>query len=83
MKLWTSQMVEAFGGEVCGLAVPTVAILLLNAGAMDMRILNWLQMLVVPVLGLLGFRIDLRWNEHEGERNASKRNPEVPHYVCL
>jgi MFS family permease len=52
MKLWTSQTIEAVGGEVTNLALPTVAILLLNAGAMDMGVLNGLQMLAVPLLGL-------------------------------
>jgi MFS family permease len=52
MRLWTSQTIEAFGGEVTNLALPTVAILLLNAGALEMGILNGLQTLAVPVLGL-------------------------------
>ncbi|MGD0423364.1 MAG: MFS transporter [Candidatus Bathyarchaeia archaeon] len=52
MRLWVSQTIEAVGGEVTNLALPTVAILLLNAGAMDMGILNGLQMLPVPVLGV-------------------------------
>jgi len=53
MRLWSSQTIEAVGAQVTSLALPTVAILLLNAGSMDMGILNGLQTLPVPVLGLL------------------------------
>ena len=52
MRLWISQTIEAVGGQVTSLALPTVAILLFNAGAMDMGILSGLRMLPIPVLGL-------------------------------
>ena len=51
MRLWISQTIEAIGGQVTTLALPAVAILL-NAGAMDMGILNGLRMLPIPLLGM-------------------------------
>ena len=61
MRLWTSQTIEAVGGEFTSLALPTVAILLLNAGPLEMGILYGLQSLAAPVLGLfVGVWVD-RW----------------------
>jgi len=48
-----SETVGAFGRQVTGLALPTVAILLLGAGPFEMGILGALSVLAFPVLGLL------------------------------
>jgi len=53
LRLWLSETVGAFGRQVTGLALPTVAILLLGAGPFEMGILGALSVLAFPVLGLL------------------------------
>jgi len=61
LRLWVSETVGAFGRQVTGLALPTVAILLLGAGPFEMGILGSLQMLAFPILGLaVGVWVD-RW----------------------
>ncbi len=58
-RLLTGQMVVNFGGQVSALAVPTVAILYLNAGPMEVGILAALPWLPSPLLGpLAGALID-------------------------
>jgi len=52
MRLWTSETIGALGRQITGLAMPTVAILLLSAGPFEMGVLNGLQLLAFPVLGL-------------------------------
>jgi len=53
IRLWTSETIGAFGRQVTGLALPTVAILLLKAGPFEMGVLNGLQVLAFPILGLV------------------------------
>lgn len=53
MRLWASETIGAFGRQVTGLALPTVAILLLKAGPFEMGVLNGLQVLAFPILGLV------------------------------
>ncbi len=53
MRLWTSETIGAFGRQVTALALPTVAILMLNAGPFEMGVLNGLEDLAFPLLGLL------------------------------
>ncbi len=53
MRLWTAQTVGVFGRQVTALALPTVAIFLLNAGPFEIGILNGLEDLAFPILGLL------------------------------
>lgn len=53
MRLWTSETIGAFGRQVTGLALPTVAILLLKAGPFEMGMLNGLQVLAFPIFGLI------------------------------
>jgi predicted MFS family arabinose efflux permease len=48
-----SETIGAFGRRVTALALPTVAILLLSAGPFEMGILNGLEDLAFPLLGLL------------------------------
>jgi len=52
MRLWASETIGAFGRQVTGLALPTVAILLLGAGPFEMGVLNGLGVLAFPLLGL-------------------------------
>lgn len=52
MRLWTSETIGAFGRQITALALPTVAILILNAGPFEMGILNSLEDLAFPLLGL-------------------------------
>ncbi len=52
MRLWTSETIGAFGRQVTALALPTVAILILNAGPFEMGVLNGLEDLAFPLLGL-------------------------------
>jgi len=52
MRLWSSQTIEAVGGEFTNLAMPALAKFLFNVGPMEMGILLGLQMLPVPVLGM-------------------------------
>jgi len=61
LRLWLSETVGAFGRQITGLALPTVAILMLGAGPFEMGILGSLQMLAFPILGLaVGVWVD-RW----------------------
>lgn len=53
MRLWASETIGAFGRQVTGLALPTVAILLLKVGPFEMGVLNGLQVLAFPILGLI------------------------------
>lgn len=53
MRLWASETIGAFGRQVTGLALPTVAILLLKVGPYEMGVLNGLQVLAFPILGLI------------------------------
>lgn len=53
LRLWTSETVGAFGRQVTYLALPTVAILMLNAGPFEMGILIGLEDLAFPLLGLI------------------------------
>jgi len=53
MRLWTSETIGAFGRQVTALALPTVAILLLNAGPFQMGVLYALEDLAFPIFGLL------------------------------
>ncbi|MDQ6691535.1 MAG: MFS transporter, partial [Candidatus Dormibacteraeota bacterium] len=58
-RLLGGQVVVSFGGQVSALAVPTVAILALNAGPMEVGILAALPWLPSPLLGpIAGALID-------------------------
>ncbi len=50
--MWTAETIGAFGRQVTALALPTLAILILNAGPFEMGILNGLEDLAFPLLGL-------------------------------
>lgn len=52
MRLWTSETIGAFGRQVTFLALPSVAILLLNADAFQMGVLYALEDLAFPIFGL-------------------------------
>ncbi|MFN2451286.1 MAG: MFS transporter, partial [Candidatus Dormibacteria bacterium] len=52
-RLWAAQGVSRLGSEVTGLALPTVAIVLLGAGPLQIGFLNALEMLSFLVLGLV------------------------------
>ena len=51
-RLWTSETIGAFGRQVTALALPTVAILLLNANPFQMGVLYALEDLAFPIFGL-------------------------------
>jgi MFS family permease len=53
VKLWLGQSVSVLGSQVSQLALPTVAILLLHAGAFQVGLLGALEFLAFPVLGLV------------------------------
>ena len=52
MRLWSSQTIEAVGGEFTNLAMPALAKFLFDVGPMEMGTLLGLQMLPVPILGM-------------------------------
>jgi MFS family permease len=59
--LWMGETVEWFGGQITALALPTVAILSLNAGPFEMGVLGALNSVAWPILGLfVGVMAD-RW----------------------
>lgn len=61
MRLWMGETVEWFGGQITALALPTVAILSLNAGPFEMGVLGALNSIAWPILGLfVGVMAD-RW----------------------
>lgn len=53
LKLWLGDTVSQFGSQVTLLAVPTVAILLLHAGPLQVGLLSALEFLAFPTLGLV------------------------------
>jgi MFS family permease len=53
LKLWLGETVSQFGSQVTQLAVPTVAILVLHAGPLQVGILSALEFLAFPTLGLV------------------------------
>lgn len=53
LKLWTGETVSRFGTQVSLLAIPTVAILVLHAGAFQVGLLGALEFLSFPLLGLV------------------------------
>jgi len=62
MRLWIGETVEWFGDQITALALPTVAILLLNAGPFEMGVLEALSTIAFPILGLfVGVMAD-RWH---------------------
>lgn len=53
LKLWGGQSVSELGSQVTQLALPSVAILVLHAGAVQVGILEALLFLAFPTLGLI------------------------------
>lgn len=53
LKLWAGDTVSQLGSQVTLLAVPTVAILLLHAGPLQVGLLSALEFLAFPTLGLV------------------------------
>src|SRR5918911_2926365 len=53
LKLWSGETVSKLGSEVTLLALPTVAILVLHAGPLQVGLLSALEFLSFPVLGLI------------------------------
>jgi MFS family permease len=61
VRLWGGETVEWLSDSVTGLAVPTIAILIFNAGPFEMGILTALGNVAYPLLGLFaGVMVD-RW----------------------
>jgi MFS family permease len=61
MRLWVGETVEWLGGQITFIALPTIAILTLGAGAFDIGVLNALGYLAFPVLGIFVGVIGDRW----------------------
>lgn len=61
MRLWIGETVEWFGGQITYLALPTIAILALKAGAFDIGVLNALGYLAFPILGIFVGVMGDRW----------------------
>ncbi|MGA2783916.1 MAG: MFS transporter [Candidatus Bathyarchaeia archaeon] len=61
MRLWMGETVEWFGGQITALALPTVAILSLNAGPFEMGLLGALNTIAYPILGLFVGVLADRW----------------------
>lgn len=60
-RFWTAETVGVFGKQFTALALPTIAIKLLNAQSLEIGILNALEDLAFPLLGLqVGVWVD-RW----------------------
>jgi len=59
--LWMGETVEWFGGQITALALPTVAILSLNAGPFEMGLLGALNTIAYPILGLFVGVLADRW----------------------
>jgi MFS family permease len=60
-RLWGGETVEWVSGSITSLAVPTIAILIFNAGPLEMGFLSALGNIGYPVLGLFaGVMVD-RW----------------------
>jgi MFS family permease len=55
------ETVEWFGGQITALALPTVAILFLNAGPFEMGLLGALNTIAYPILGLFVGVLADRW----------------------
>ena len=53
LRLWLSQWIDMFGGQVVDLALPTLAILQLHAGPAQVGVLVGLEFVGFPVLGLV------------------------------
>ena len=52
LKLWTGDTITQFTGQISGLALPTVAILTLQATGFQLGVLNALGFIAFPTLGL-------------------------------
>ncbi len=61
MRLWVGETVEWFGGQITYLALPTIAIFALKAGAFDIGVLNALGYLAFPILGVFVGVMGDRW----------------------
>ncbi|MGD0175524.1 MAG: MFS transporter [Candidatus Bathyarchaeia archaeon] len=61
MRLWVGETVEWFGGQITYLALPTIAIFALKAGAFDIGVLNGLGYLAFPILGIFVGVMGDRW----------------------
>ncbi len=63
IRFWTAETVGVFGKQFTALALPTIAIKLLSAGAFQIGILSALEDLAFPLLGLqVGVWVD-RWRK--------------------
>jgi len=61
VRLWAGETVEWFGDQITMLALPTIAVILLNASPFEMGVLNAMETVAFPVLGLFaGVMVD-RW----------------------
>src|SRR5215831_4121562 len=52
LKFWLGDTITQFTGQVSGLALPTIAVLILDVTAFQLGVLNALEFLAFPTLGL-------------------------------
>jgi predicted MFS family arabinose efflux permease len=52
LKLWSGDTITQFTGQISGLALPTVAILTLDVSGLELGVLNALEFIAFPTLGL-------------------------------
>ncbi|MFY8167554.1 MAG: MFS transporter, partial [Candidatus Limnocylindrus sp.] len=53
LRLWAAETISHFGSSITGIALPFVAITLLNAGPLEVAILNLADFLPFLLIGLL------------------------------
>jgi len=63
LKLWSAQSVSLLGSQISGLALPTVAVLLLGATAKQMAIISIVGALAFPLLGMFAATLVERWSK--------------------
>jgi MFS family permease len=61
VKLWAGHTISRFGSQITFLAVPTIAILALNATPLQVGLLTTLEYLAFPILGLFAGVLADRW----------------------
>lgn len=61
MKFWSAQSISLLGSQISGLAIPTVAVLLLGASASQMALMSIVSALAFPLLGMTAATLVERW----------------------
>jgi Transmembrane secretion effector len=61
LKLWSAQSVSLLGSQISGLALPTVAVLMLGATVKQMSLISIVGALAFPLLGMFAATLVERW----------------------